>query len=134
MTERMKYGMATMMALLFGFSISACSVDSDGNDSSGDAELIGTWDAVSIQYYTEEVGYSRPGAGGAYWVITARTITEYSRMDDAAGQPVGYSFDGRRLTIDGRKACEVVTLTRSQMLLRQQVQAGVYQETTFKRR
>ena len=63
-------------------------------------------------------------------------IKDQSRIgwNAIASTTAGYTFDGRRLTIDGRTACEVVTLTRQQMLLRKQVQQGVYQETTFKRR
>ena len=133
MTTRLMYLMATMMAVLFTFSVTACSVDYDGNNDN-DAELIGTWDAVCEQYYAEGEGYSMPGPADGYWVITASTITEYGKVDAAANATVGYTFDGRRLNIEGRTVCELVTLTRRQMLLRRQVQIGVYQETTFKRR
>jgi len=133
MTKRLMYLMATMMAVLFSFSTTACSVDYDGNDGN-DAELIGTWDAVSHQYYAEGEGYSMPGPADGYWVITARTITAYNKVDVTTSATAGYTFDGRCLNIDGHAVCEVVTLTRQQMLLRKQVQQGVYQETTFKRR
>ena len=121
------------MAGFVSLSISACSVDYDGN-AENDAELIGTWDAISQQYYVDNEGYSQPGPAGGYWVITARTITEYQQVNAVASTTAGYTFDGRRLTIDGRTACEVVTLTQRQMLLRKQVQQGLYQEITFKRR
>lgn len=133
MTKRLLYLKATMMAVLFGLGVTACSVDYDGN-SDTDAELIGTWDAVTEQFYAEGEGYGMPGPADGYWVITASTITEYGRVDVAASTTVGYTFDGRRLNMGGRTVCEVVTLTRRQMLLRKQVQSGVYRETTFKRR
>ena len=43
--------MAAVMAGIFGLSITACSANYDGFDSN-DAELIGTWDAISNQYYS----------------------------------------------------------------------------------
>ena len=133
MTKNMLYVMAAVMAGFVSLSMSACSVDYDGNNEN-DADLIGTWDAISQQYYVDNEGYSQPGPAGGYWVITARTITEYQQMNASASRAAGYTFDGRRLTIDGRTACEVVTLTQRQMLLRKQVQQGKYQEITFKRR
>ena len=121
------------MAGFVSLSMTACSVDYDGNNEN-DADLIGTWDAISQQYYANNKGYGKPGPAGGYWVITARTITEYQQVNAVASTTAGYTFDGRRLTIDGRTACEVVTLTQRQMLLRKQVQQGKYQEITFKRR
>ena len=134
MTKNMLYVIAAVMAGFVSLSMSACSVDYAGNDGKNDVELIGTWDAISQQYYVDNEGYGKPGPAGGYWVITARTITEYQQANAIASTTAGYTFDGRKLTIDGRTACEVVTLTRQQMLLRKQVQQGVYQETTFKRR
>ena len=133
MTKNMLYVMAAVMAGFVSLSMSACSVDYDGNNEN-DADLIGTWDAISQQYYADNEGYGKPGPAGGYWVITARTITEYQQVNAAAITTAGYTFDGRRLTIDGRTACEVVTLTQRQMLLRKQVQQAKYQEITFKRR
>jgi hypothetical protein len=133
MTKNYLYVMAAVMACFVSLSMTACSVDYDGN-AENDAELIGTWDAICEQYYADNAGYGMPGRASGYWVITARTITEYQQANAIASTTAGYTFDGRRLTIDGRTACEVVTLTRQQMLLRKQVQQGVYQETTFKRR
>ena len=134
MTKNMLYVMAAVMAGFVSLSMSACSVDYDGNDGKNDVELIGTWDAISQQYYADNEGYGKPGPAGGYWVITARTITEYQQVNAVASTTAGYTFYGRRLTIDGRTACEVVTLTQRQMLLRKQVQQGKYQEITFKRR
>ena len=134
MTKNMLYVMVAVMAGFVSLSMTACSVDYDGNDGKNDAELIGTWDAVSQQYYVDNEGYSQPGPAGGYWVITARTITEYQQVNASASSSAGYTFDGRRLNIDGRTTCEVVTLTQRQMLLRKQVQQGKYQEITFKRR
>jgi hypothetical protein len=125
--------MNAVMAGFFSLSMAACSVDYDGNDDSNE-DLIGTWDAISEQFYADNEGYGLPGPAGGYWVITARTITEYQQVNAAAITTAGYTFDGRRLTIDGRTACEVVTLTQRQMLLRKQVQQGKYQEITFNRR
>jgi hypothetical protein len=51
MTKSLKYLMAAVMAGIFGLSITACSADYNGFDSN-DAELIGTWDAISNQYYS----------------------------------------------------------------------------------
>lgn len=133
MTKRLMFLKATTMVVLFAFGMVACSVDYDGNHEN-DADLIGTWDAISEQFYADNEGYGLPGPAGGYWVITARTITEYQQVNAAACTTAGYTFDGRRLNIDGRTACEVVTLTQRLMLLRKQVQQGGYQETTFKRR
>lgn len=134
MTKSVLYLLATTVAGFFSFTMSACSVDYDGNDSSRDAELIGTWDAISSQYYAEGEGYSMPGPGGAYWVITDRTITEYDKQKGTPWPTADYTYDGRRLIIGGEKVCEVVALTRRQMLLRQPVQEGVFRELTFNRR
>ena len=74
MTKSVLYLLATTVAGFFSFTMSACSVDYDGNDSSRDAELIGTWDAISSQYYAEGEGYSMPGPGGAYWVMVLSVL------------------------------------------------------------
>ena len=71
------------MAGFVSLSMSACSVDYDGNNEN-DADLIGTWDAISQQYYADNEGYGKPGPAGGYWVITARTITEYQQVNAAA--------------------------------------------------
>ena len=126
------YLMTAVMAGLLNLSLTACSVDYDGNDYDN-PEIIGTWDAVSSQYYAEGEGYSQPGLSTGYWVVTDRTITEYDHSD-ASTSAAGYTFDGRKLIIDGRKSCEVVTLTQQQMLLRTPVKEGFYKETTYKRR
>lgn len=126
------YLMTAVMAGLLNLSLTACSVDYDGNDYDN-PEIIGTWDAVSSQYYAEGEGYSQPGLSTGYWVVTDRTITEYDHSD-ASTSTAGYTFDGRKLLIDGRKSCEVVTLTQQQMLLRTPVKEGFYKETTYKRR
>ena len=126
------YLMTAVMAGLLNLSLTACSVDYDGNDYDN-PEIIGTWDAVSSQYYAEGEGYSQPGLSTGYWVVTDRTITEYDHSA-ASTSTAGYTFDGRKLIIDGRKSCEVVTLTQQQMLLRTPVKEGFYKETTYKRR
>lgn len=125
---------AAVMAGFVSLSMTACSVDYDGNDGENDADLIGTWDAISQQYYVDNEGYSQPGPAGGYLVITARIITEYQQVNATASISAGYTFDGRRLNIDGRTVCEVVKLTRQHMLLRRPVRQGVCRETTFKRR
>ena len=127
------YLMTAVMAGFLNLSLTACSVDYDGNDYEA-PEIIGTWDAVSNQYYVEGEGYSQPGPSYGYWVVTDRTITEYDITDADAVTTAGYTFDGRKLNIAGRKVCEVVTLTGQQMLLRTEVGEGLYKETTFKRR
>ena len=127
------YLMTAVMAGLLNLSLTACSVDYDGNDYDN-PEIIGTWDAVSNQYYVEGEGYSQPGPSYGYWVVTDRTITEYDITDADAVTTAGYTFDGRKLNIAGRKVCEVVALTGQQMLLRAEVGEGLYKETTFKRR
>lgn len=132
MTWNLKYLMAAAMAGIMSLSMTACSADYNGYDND-DAELIGTWDAISTQFYAEGEGYSKPGLGVGYWVITDRTITQYDCTDEAS-PPVGYSFDGRKLNIEGREEHEVVTLTKQQMLLRTEVRQGIYQEITYKRR
>ena len=132
MTKSLFYLMTVGLAGVFNISMTACSVDYDGNDCD-DSELIGTWEAVSSQYYSDEEGYSLPGPGDGYWVITDRTITEYDRANMVVKNTAGYSFDGRKLNIDGRKACEVVTLSQQQMLLRTKVRDGRYQELTFRK-
>ena len=125
--------MTVVMAVFLNLSLTACSVDYDGNDYET-PEIIGTWDAVSNQYYVEGEGYSQPGPSYGYWVVTDRTITEYDITDADAVTTAGYTFDGRKLNIAGRKVCEVVELTGQQMLLRAEVGEGLYKETTFKRR
>jgi hypothetical protein len=132
MTKSLLYLMSAVMAGVFGLSITACSADYDGN-STDEAELVGTWDAVSSQFYAEGKGYSQPGLGDGYWVITQRTITQYDHKDEAS-PPSGYIYDGRKLNIGGAIEHEVVTLNRQQMLLRTEVQKGIYREITFKRR
>ena len=127
------YLMTAAMAGLLNLSLTACSVDYDGNNYET-PEIIGTWDAVSNQYYVEGEGYSQPGPSYGYWVVTDRTITEYDITDADAVTTAGYTFDGRKLNIAGRKVCEVVALTGQQMLLRTEVGEGLYKETTFKRR
>ena len=126
------YLMTAVMAGFLNLSLSACSVDYDGNDYEA-PEIIGTWDAVSSQFYAEGKGYSQPGLGDGYWVITQRTITQYDHKDEAS-PPSGYTYDGRKLNIGGAIEHEVVTLNRQQMLLRTEVQKGIYREITFKRR
>ena len=126
------YLMTAVMAGLLNLSLTACSVDYDGNDYDN-PEIIGTWDAVSSQFYAEGKGYSQPGLGDGYWVITQRTITQYDHKDEAS-PPSGYTYDGRKLNIGGAIEHEVVTLNRQQMLLRTEVQKGIYREITFKRR
>ena len=125
--------MTAVMAGFLNLSLTACSVDYDGNDYET-PEIIGTWDAVSNQYYVEGEGYSQPGPSYGYWVVTDRTITEYDITDADAVTTAGYTFDGRKLNIAGRQVCEVVTLNGQQMLLRAEVGEGLYKETTFKRR
>ena len=132
MTKSLLYLMSAVMAGVFGLSITACSADYDGN-STKETELVGTWDAVSSQFYAEGKGYSQPGLGDGYWVITQRTITQYDHQDEAS-PPSGYTYDGRKLNIGGTIEHEVVTLNRQQMLLRTEVQKGIYREITFKRR
>ena len=132
MTKSLLYLMSAVMAGVFGLSITACSVDYDGN-STEEAELVGTWDAVSSQFYAEGQGYSQPGLGDGYWVITQCTITQYDHKDEAS-PPSGYTYDGRKLNIGGAIEHEVVTLNRQHMLLRTEVQKGIYREITFKRR
>ena len=127
------YLMTAVMAGFLNLSLTACSVDYDGNDYET-PEIIGTWDAVSNQYYVEGEGYSQPGPSYGYWVVTDRTITEYDITDADAVTTAGYTFGGRKLNIAGRKVCEVVALTGQQMLLRAGVGEGLYKETTFKRR
>ena len=124
--------MTAVIVGIFGLSMTACSADYDGN-SYDEAELVGTWDAISSQFYAEGEGYSQPGRGVGYWVITDRTITQYGLTDEAR-PPSGYTYDGRRLNIGGQKVHEVVTLTQEQMLLRTKVEKGIYRETTYKRR
>ena len=51
------------MAGFVSLSMSACSVDYDGNNEN-DADLIGTWDAISQQYYADNEGYGKPGPAG----------------------------------------------------------------------
>ena len=46
------YLMTAVMAGFLNLSLTACSVDYDGNDYET-PEIIGTWDAVSNQYYVE---------------------------------------------------------------------------------
>lgn len=132
MTKILLYMMSAVMVGILGLSITACSADYDGT-STDDAELVGTWDAVSSQFYAEGKGYSQPGLGDGYWVITQRTITQYDHKDEAS-PPSGYTYDGRKLNIGGAIEHEVVTLNRQQMLLRTEVQKGIYREITFKRR
>lgn len=123
----------TMMAWIF--SLTACSVDSDGNDYDAPVQdLIGTWDVVCSQCYEEGEGYGMPVPEIDCWVITANTITKCNRATGLRERSVGYTFDGRCLLIDGSSACEVVTLSRQLMLLRQKVDPDVFRETTFKRR
>jgi hypothetical protein len=50
------------------------------------------------------------------------------------GLVAGYSFDGRRLVIDGQSLWEVVSLSGRLMLLRQEVRKDEFKEMTFKRR
>ena len=132
MTKSLLYLMTAVIVGIFGLSMTACSADYDGN-SYDEAELVGTWDAISSQFYAEGEGYSQPGRGVGYWVITDRTITQYG-LTDEAGPPSGYTYDGRKLNIGGQKVHEVVTLTQEQMLLRTKVEKGIYRETTYKRR
>lgn len=132
MTKSLLYLMTAVMAGIVSLSMTACSADYDGN-SYDDAELVGTWDAISSQYYAVGEGYSQPGKGVGYWVITDRTITQYG-LKDEAGPPSGYTYDGRQLNIGGQMVHEVVTLNRQQMLLRTEVRKNIYQEITFKRR
>ena len=127
------YLMTAVMAGLLNLSLTACSVDYDGNDYEA-PEIIGTWDAVSSQYYAEGEGYCQPALSFGFWVVTDQTITEYGNKDANAVTTAGYTFDGRKLHIAGRMVCEVVTLTGQQMLLRTEVGEGLYKETTFKRR
>ena len=49
------------------------------------------------------------------------------------GQTVPYTFNGKRLVIDGVAIWDVVTLTSSKMVLKTQI-VGATQETTFKKR
>ena len=51
MTWNLKYLMAAAMAGIMSLSMTACSADYNGYDND-DAELIGTWDAISNQYYS----------------------------------------------------------------------------------
>ena len=132
MTKSLLYLMTAVMAGVFGLSITACSADYDGN-STDEAELVGTWDAINSQFYADGKGYSQPGLADGYWVITQRTITQYDNKDEA-GPPSGYTYDGRKLNIGGTIVHEVVTLNKRQMLLRTEVQVGIYREITFKRR
>ena len=125
--------MNAVMAGFFCLSMAACSVDYDGNDDSNE-DLIGTWDVVCEQYYVDNEGYSQPGRVDGFWVVTARTISAYQQTNATTCTTAGYTLDGRKLNIEGREACEVVALTREQMLLRKQVKQGVFQEVTFKRR
>ena len=131
--KNLLYLMNAVMAGFFSLSMAACSVDYDGNDDNNE-DLIGTWDAVCEQYYVDNEGYSQPGRAAGYWVITDCTITTYQQPNATVSSTAGYTFDGRKLNIEGHETCEVVALTREQMLLRKQVQQGVFQETTFKRR
>lgn len=63
MTKSLLYLMTAVMVGIFGLSMTACSADYDGN-STDEAELVGTWDAVSSQFYAEGKGYSQPGRLG----------------------------------------------------------------------
>ena len=132
MTKCLMSFITAVMAGFFGLSITACSVDYDGN-SCDEPELVGTWDAVSSQYYAEGEGYTKPGLATGYWVITDRTITQYDHTN-TPGAAEGYSYDGRRLNIGGRRVVEVVSVSQQQMLLRTAENERIYRETTYKRR
>ena len=88
------YLMTAVMAGFLNFSLTACSVDYDGNDYEA-PEIIGTWDAVSNQYYAEGEGYSQPGLSTGYWVVTDRTITEYDKKDANAVTTAGLNGGNR---------------------------------------
>ena len=132
MTKSLLYLMTAVMAGFFGLSITACSVDYDGN-SYDEPDLVGTWDAVSSQFYAVGEGYSKPGLGDGYWVITDRTITEYDH-NNTKGTTTGYTYDGKKLNIGGNRLVEVVSVNKQQMLLRWEVGEGICRETTYKRR
>lgn len=120
-----------LIAMIAGFiNLTSCSMDYDGNDYK-EPQLIGTWDAISRQYYAADEGYSMPVPGVGFWVVTSTTITNY---EGAAPTTAGYTFDGRQLNIEGRKVMDVVTLTEAQMLVRTQLDNGKCEETTYKRR
>ena len=133
MTKSLMSLMTAVMAVFFGMSITACSVDYDGFECD-EPELVGTWDAITSQFYVENEGYSMPGLGDGYLVITQNTITEFDHKNNITMNAEGYTFDGRKINIEGQSEREVVTLSQQQMLIRTIVAKSVYRETTYKRR
>ncbi len=127
--------MYLMAMMTWIFSLTACSMNSDGHDDDApEQDLIGTWDAVCCQYYEIGEGYGTPTPETDSWTISSNTITTCDRVSGTVGLVAGYSFDGRRLVIDGQSLWEVVSLSGQLMLLRQEVRKDEFKEMTFKRR
>ena len=110
-----------------------CGKDDDkgGGGSSTTSLLIGTWDAEETKYYAD--GEERKEKESGYWTFTESTVSIHSDDDVFDGQTVPYTFNGKRLVIDGVAIWDVVTLTSSKMVLKTQI-VGATQETTFKKR
>ena len=134
----MKY-LSTIFALAIAFTATSCSVDEDFNNydncvvSEETPVITGTWEATITQYYTEGVGYSQPGRGREYWIISDNNIAEYDKADDTYYSSSSYTFDGKSLIIADNRVWNVVSKNEKEMLLRMEVYKGMFQETMFKR-
>lgn len=120
-----------LMVTALGFT--ACS-DDDDNGGEDKSALVGTWDVVKDDYYTEDGTLSKTEQGnGAYWVFTNNTLTVYAEEDLMDGNAVNYTYSGGKIVIAGVPLWEVNELTNNRLVVRAKIIGG-YQIITLRRR
>lgn len=126
-----------LMMLVMGLaamSLTACSDDDDDNGGEDTSALVGTWDVVQDDYYTEDgTLFETEQGNGAYWVFTNNTFTVYEEEDLMNGNTVNYTYSGGKIVIAGVPLYEVNELTSNRLVVRVEIIGG-YQITTLRRR
>ena len=115
------------------FSITACGDDEDEIEVSDNSSIVGTWEIVKAVYYADDEEPEYEDGYGAYWVFTKKTCTLHDPEDLMNGKTVNYTFDGKKLRVEGFPLYNVVELTSTRMVLRSDPFLGSYTVLTLKK-
>lgn len=108
--------------------------DGGGNNNGGwsSSSLVGTWDCVKSQFYSDGGDYHEEEESG-YFVITDKTITVYDTNDLLNGDVVYYTIEGDVIYVGGFPVYTIVSLDETTLKLKAKILYG-YQVITLKKR